>query len=145
MTFWQWSLPTWAQGLVYSDILYIEEPCLGPGQEGGVGDVELVPLLLEGRAARRRLVLAHLAQISVVPDDERKWVMILYSTSCDYVWLLGHILKSYCVYCILDQKHVGKIWRKEKCDRIDSSFGRSNDSPALQKFHVELSWSRINC
>ena len=58
---------------------------LGPGQEGGVGDVELVPLFLEGRAARRRLVLAHLAQISVVPDDERKWVMILYSTSCDYV------------------------------------------------------------
>ena len=47
---------------------------LGPGQEGGVGDVELVPLFLEGRAARRRLVLAHLAQISVVPDEERKWI-----------------------------------------------------------------------
>ena len=42
---------------------------LGPGQEGGVGDVELVPLFLEGRAARRRLVLAHLAQISVVPNE----------------------------------------------------------------------------
>ena len=47
---------------------------LGPGQEGGVGDVELVPLFLEGRAARRRLVLADLAQISVVPDEGRKWV-----------------------------------------------------------------------
>ena len=49
---------------------------LGPGQEGGVGDVELEPLVLEGRAARRRLVLAHLAQIGVVPDKKKKRISV---------------------------------------------------------------------
>ena len=47
------------------------EGVLGPGQKGGVGDVELEAVGLEGRAAGRGLVLARLAQIRVVPAKDR--------------------------------------------------------------------------
>ena len=40
---------------------------IGPGQKGGVGDVKLEAIGLEGRAAGRGLVLASLAKIRVVP------------------------------------------------------------------------------
>ena len=49
---------------------------IGPGQKGGVGDVKLEAVGLEGRAAGRGLVLASLAQIRVVPacDDQSNYV-----------------------------------------------------------------------
>ena len=44
---------------------------VGPGQKGSVGDVKLEVILLEGRTASRGLVLARLAQVSVVPANDR--------------------------------------------------------------------------
>ena len=45
---------------------------ISSGEKRGMGDVELVPFGLQGRAACRGLVLSSLAQVSVVPVNESK-------------------------------------------------------------------------
>ena len=57
----------------------------------GVGDVELVPLFLEGRAARCRLVLANLALISVVQSAELVELVPLRLADHDDLVLAGHL------------------------------------------------------